>query len=191
MPNPLFRVALSAAGTAWRSGLTRWLASASGFLLTTVLYPVVSLSQTHDHHTVEVAPALLTNNVKNELTALTQTPLPQSSPSSAKFSTQSRMSMSVAQSAPASQLIETAKFRHQLLSSIIQEYPEEVLRNAIPSDVRATLPPNVQAYVEEEAEHEGELEVMYVGFPIVIEQKLLKLLILLALHPWIQGLILL
>src|SRR5262245_11843557 len=57
-------------------------------------------------------------------------------------------------------LLATAKARHELLMSLLDEHPDEVLRTAIPSAVRATFPPAVQAYVEEEVAHEGEVEVL-------------------------------
>ena len=51
--------------------------------------------------------------------------------------------------------------RQQLLAALIEDDPGEVLRVAIPAAVRTSLPPTVQAYVEEEVEGEGELEVLY------------------------------
>lgn len=159
--DPHHRFALSAENAVRRSGLTRWLTLASALFLTTLYSPVVSFSQTHDHHTVEVSPAPLTEDVKNELAELTQTLLTQSIQSSVTFNAQSRMSVSAAQSASAADLVAVAEVRQQLLSSIIQEHPEEVLRNTIPADVRATFPSAVQDYLEEEAEQEGELEIIY------------------------------
>jgi NPCBM-associated, NEW3 domain of alpha-galactosidase/Gametolysin peptidase M11 len=51
--------------------------------------------------------------------------------------------------------------RQQLLSSLVQTSPGEVLRVAIPGDVAATLPASIQGFVEQETDAQGELEVMY------------------------------
>ena len=58
-------------------------------------------------------------------------------------------------------LLSVAARRHQLLSAIIQDDPGAVLRAAMPAELRANLPPAVQAYVEEEMDVEGELEVLH------------------------------
>jgi Bacterial Ig domain/Gametolysin peptidase M11 len=58
-------------------------------------------------------------------------------------------------------LLTAAADRQQLLATLIENSPDEVLRVALPAAIRASLPPAVQAYVEEEVEVEGELEVMY------------------------------
>jgi hypothetical protein len=50
--------------------------------------------------------------------------------------------------------------RQQLLSSLIQTRPGEVLRVAIPGGIAATLPAFVQSLVEQETDTQGELEVM-------------------------------
>ena len=59
-----------------------------------------------------------------------------------------------------SDLLTTAANRQQLLASLIEDNPGEVLRAALPAAIRASLPPAVQAYVEEEVEIEGELQVL-------------------------------
>src|SRR2546428_5444615 len=51
--------------------------------------------------------------------------------------------------------------RHQLLAVLLEDNPGEVLRVALPADLRAGLPAAVQALVEEELEAEGELEVLH------------------------------
>jgi hypothetical protein len=51
--------------------------------------------------------------------------------------------------------------RHQLLAALLEGNPGEVLRVALPADLRAGLPAAVQALVEEEMEVEGELEVLH------------------------------
>ena len=58
-------------------------------------------------------------------------------------------------------LLSVAAWRHQLLSAIIQDDPGAVLRAAMPAKLRASLPHAVQAYVEEEMDVEGELEVLH------------------------------
>ncbi len=59
------------------------------------------------------------------------------------------------------ELIETAASRQELLLSIIENNPAEVIRLAVPASTRAALPLAVQAYIEQEADIEGMLEVMY------------------------------
>jgi len=51
--------------------------------------------------------------------------------------------------------------RQQLLSSLVQTSPGEVLRVAIPGSFAATLPASIQSFVEQETDVQGELEVMY------------------------------
>jgi hypothetical protein len=60
-----------------------------------------------------------------------------------------------------SQLLAAATERRALLTALIEDDPGEVLRMALPADLRASLPPVVQALVEEEMEVEGELEVLH------------------------------
>jgi hypothetical protein len=58
------------------------------------------------------------------------------------------------------ELIETAAIRQELLLSIIENNPAEVIRLAVPASTRAALPPAVQAYIEQEVDIEGTLEVI-------------------------------
>jgi hypothetical protein len=58
------------------------------------------------------------------------------------------------------QLRSVAAQRQQLLGSLIQTRPGEVLRVAIPGGIVATLPAFVQSLVEQETDTQGELEVM-------------------------------
>jgi hypothetical protein len=51
--------------------------------------------------------------------------------------------------------------RHALLAALIEEEPGEVIRVAMPADLRASLPPVVQALVEEEVDLEGELDILH------------------------------
>jgi Gametolysin peptidase M11 len=60
-----------------------------------------------------------------------------------------------------SQLLATATARYQLLASLIEDDPAEVLRVAVPAALRAALPPAVQGYVEQEADVEGVLQVLH------------------------------
>jgi uncharacterized repeat protein (TIGR01451 family) len=57
-------------------------------------------------------------------------------------------------------LLDVAATRQQLLAALIDDEPQVVLRVAMPSDVRAGLSPEVQAFVEEDTEAEGEVEVL-------------------------------
>src|SRR5258706_8788697 len=59
------------------------------------------------------------------------------------------------------QLRSLAAERQQLLSSLIQTSPGEVLRVAIPGHIAATLPASIQRSVEQETDTQGQLEVMY------------------------------
>lgn len=58
-------------------------------------------------------------------------------------------------------LLTLAAARQQLLAGLIESDPGEVLRITIPAHLRASLPPAVQASVEEEVELEGELEILH------------------------------
>jgi hypothetical protein len=60
-----------------------------------------------------------------------------------------------------SQLLTAATERQALLATLIKDNPGEVLRLTLPADLRASLPPAVQALVEEEMDVEGELEVLH------------------------------
>ena len=57
------------------------------------------------------------------------------------------------------QLRNAAAQRQQLLSSLIQTNPADVLRIAIPNNVRSTMPAAVQSYVEQTVQAQGVLEV--------------------------------
>jgi hypothetical protein len=61
----------------------------------------------------------------------------------------------------ASALLTTAAARHQLLLSLMESDPGEVLRVALSGAARAGLPPAVRAHVEEEVEVEGVLEILH------------------------------
>src|SRR5438876_683373 len=51
--------------------------------------------------------------------------------------------------------------RQQLLLSLIQTDPADVLRIAIPSNISHTMPPTVKGYVEQSVTAQGVLEVLY------------------------------
>jgi hypothetical protein len=61
----------------------------------------------------------------------------------------------------ASQLLTAAAALYQLLASLIENDPGEVLRVGLPAAVRAALPSAAQAYVEQEVDVEGVLEVLH------------------------------
>ena len=50
--------------------------------------------------------------------------------------------------------------RKQLLKELIESNPAKVLQLAIPADVRAGFPAEIQPYIEEPLEAEGDLEVL-------------------------------
>jgi len=59
------------------------------------------------------------------------------------------------------QMILVAKARQQSLAALLDADVGGFLRVALPPSVRATLPTSVQAHIEEEADVEGELEVLH------------------------------
>ncbi len=60
------------------------------------------------------------------------------------------------------ELERVAAERQRLLASFIQDHSDEVLRLALPQELRSSLPDQVQAYLEEEQTVEGEIEVLHV-----------------------------
>jgi hypothetical protein len=69
------------------------------------------------------------------------------------------------QSALVSQMVATAKERRQLLASMLESEPGQVLRVALPPEVRASLPAVIRTDVEEHVELEGTLEVLQEDWP--------------------------
>ena len=59
------------------------------------------------------------------------------------------------------QLQNKAEQRRQLLSQLLPNYPQEVLRVMIPNDQQVGLPPEVVSQLEQQLELEGQLEVLY------------------------------
>lgn len=62
-------------------------------------------------------------------------------------------------------LLTTAVLRRQALLRVMETDPATALRVALPSSVLAALPPQARAYVEEEAELEGTLEILHEDWP--------------------------
>lgn len=62
-------------------------------------------------------------------------------------------------------LTSAAAAREQQLAAMIADHPDVVLRHAVSAQTRATLPPEVQAYVEENVALDGTLEVQYEDGP--------------------------
>ena len=60
-----------------------------------------------------------------------------------------------------SDLLNAAGKRRQALRALIEDDPAEVLRLAVPKKVRNSLPPAAQALVEDDADEEGDLEVLH------------------------------
>jgi MG2 domain-containing protein len=60
-----------------------------------------------------------------------------------------------------SQLLTVAVARERLVATLIEDNPGAVLRVAVPAHLRASLPPAVQDYIEEEVELEGVLEILH------------------------------
>jgi hypothetical protein len=58
-----------------------------------------------------------------------------------------------------------ARDRHDQLAALMESNPAELLRVALPAALRAGLPPEVAALVEQDAAEEGELEVLHVDYP--------------------------
>jgi hypothetical protein len=62
-------------------------------------------------------------------------------------------------------LLALARQRHDELAGIIDTDPAEVLRVGLPASIRAGMPPEVTAHLEQDAVEEGELEVLHFDFP--------------------------
>lgn len=54
--------------------------------------------------------------------------------------------------------------RQQLLSSLIQTNPADVLRIAIPNDIRGKMPASVQSFMEQNVSAQGTLEILHADF---------------------------
>lgn len=58
-------------------------------------------------------------------------------------------------------LREVATSRRQMLAELMESDPGEVLRMALPEDMRASMPSKIRDYIEQQVDVEGEMEVMY------------------------------
>jgi hypothetical protein len=76
-----------------------------------------------------------------------------------------RRSERAARPAILERLITLADARRQLLTSLIEHDPAQVLRVALPPERRAALPAAARAHLEERVEIEGELETVYEDSP--------------------------
>ena len=62
-------------------------------------------------------------------------------------------------------LLALAAQRQERLAAMIENYPGEVIGATVSAQVRASLPPRAQRYVEEEVTLEGEVEVLHADGP--------------------------
>jgi hypothetical protein len=63
------------------------------------------------------------------------------------------------------EVLELARTRRDGLAGIIESEPEAVLRVALPVEARAALPAEATPFLEQEADEEGDIEVLHVDFP--------------------------
>jgi hypothetical protein len=75
------------------------------------------------------------------------------------------------QQAPASQKTQLltqfrtmAAQRQQMLSSLIQTNPGDLLRVAVPANIRGTMPAAVQSFIEQQVQAQGTLEILHADF---------------------------
>lgn len=119
---------------------------------------------------VIVAPLLL--GLAIALMPLTSPAQPSSTPGpplSAESLTQRLVALAVQyQLAPPSKkaqllgnVLANAATRQAFLTELIENEPGQILRVAVPHSFRASLPPAVQASIEQEVEEEGELEILH------------------------------
>lgn len=73
-----------------------------------------------------------------------------------------RLKLATDKAAALPRLVDLARQRHDALAELVEADPAEVLRVALPPAIRASLPAEAQAYVEESAEESGEVEVLHV-----------------------------
>jgi hypothetical protein len=60
----------------------------------------------------------------------------------------------------ANEIVRGATKRHKLLAILIDQYPGEVMKLALPDSGRAGMPAEVQPYLEQRLEIEGEIEIL-------------------------------
>jgi hypothetical protein len=92
------------------------------------------------------------NGLRPDAAALTQTLLNQGS--------RYQKAAPGERSAMIKDLIETAALRHDQMLSLMEENPGEAMMLALPASTRAALPASVQAYIEQEIDLEGTLELI-------------------------------
>src|SRR5262245_38081160 len=132
-----------------------------GFVLRAVLFSLfaftssTALSVAHDEAAAPPEPTVTSDNERQTLEELTHTlfsslPGGSGSQGAGVFHSQTQV-----MSDPAS----IAAARQQLLATLIETHPEEILRMAIPQDLRASLSSEIQPYVENEVTLEGNLTI--------------------------------
>jgi hypothetical protein len=99
--------------------------------------------------TKSIAPSVLAERLTRDLVAL---------------GTRYQSARSAEQSELLSDIVTVATERRQLLASLMTDDPAEVLRVALPFNVRATVPAAARAIVEENSEAEGEIEILHEDF---------------------------
>lgn len=127
-----------------KSGIRRWLPVLS-FLLASLPF-FSAQAGAHQHHETPPQVEPLEATTINTLAGLTQSLI---------------QPVASGQSSSSQDLLTIAQDRHQLILSIIDEHPDEVLQSMIPSALRSLLPADIQSYVEEEVERTGEMELRY------------------------------
>lgn len=127
-----------------RSGIHRWRPVLS-FLLASLPFFSAQVGA-HQHHETPPQIEHLDATTINTLAELTQSLI---------------QPIVSGQSSSPQDILAIAQERQQLILSIIDEHPEEVLQSSIPSTIRSLLPAGVQPYVEEEVVREGEMELRY------------------------------
>ena len=75
----------------------------------------------------------------------------------------------VARARSAYLLAALARQRQEALAALIETDPAEVLRVALPPGLRAGLPPEAQPFLEEDADEDGEIEVLHVDHVVTAD----------------------
>jgi NPCBM-associated, NEW3 domain of alpha-galactosidase len=144
---PRYTLALRLRTSAW---LGHWPGARLGSglvslcLLGLMLWATTELSQAHQAPSPKPPP--LAENLTQDLVAL---------------STRHQLADPAEKAQLLHTLLTVATERQQLLAALAENDPGEVVRVALPADLRASLPPAVQALVEDELEVEGELEILH------------------------------
>lgn len=104
--------------------------------------------------------------------SLAEPPLSSAAPPSAESLTQRLVALNgqyqlaspAAQAGLLTDLLTVAAERQQRLATLIEDHPGEILKLALPDALRAEMPPEVKAYLEQRLELEGTLEVLHVDY---------------------------